>query len=217
MNHASPRNPSPERARGRPADVKSGELRNRLLDVAEEMFAEHGYDAVPVRQLADAAGVNPALIHYYFGSKQKLLFAVIDRAVLQLAEGLSGMSETGPEHIEDIVSLLFNMAARHPAMPPLVTREVLLSGGEAREVFKRDYAPKLGGALPGLIAKAQAAGKVSREMDPGALALMVLSVCLFPFISRNVAEPVLGVDYDEQGLSRYLHQLKTVISRGVAT
>ena len=63
----------PERPRGRPADTEAGELQSRLLDVAEELFAEYGYAATSIRQLAAAAGVNPALVHYYFGTKRELL------------------------------------------------------------------------------------------------------------------------------------------------
>jgi AcrR family transcriptional regulator len=201
-----------ERQRGRPADLKSGELREKLLDAAEMLFAGEGYDAVPVRRIAESAGVNPALVHYYFGTKQELLFAVIDRAVAQLSEGLSTMGEAGPERIGDIVSLLFRMVASHPALPPLITREVLLSGGKTREVFARDYAPRLGGALPGLIAKAQDAGRIGKDLDPGITTLMVLSLCLFPFIARSLAEPVLGMAYDEKGLQDYLEQVDRFFS-----
>lgn len=203
-----------ERPRGRPAGQKSGELQERLLDIAEKLFAEQGFAATSVRQLADQASVNPSLVHYYFGSKQKLLYAVMDRAVEQLGRGLSSMRDSGPERITDLVSLMFRMAAEHQSMPPLVTREVLLSGGKTREVFTHDYAPRLGGALPGLIARAQAAGSISEDLDPGITALMVLSLCLFPFIARNVAEPVLGVDYSEEGLKKYMQQVNKLFSEG---
>ena len=127
------------------------------------------------------------------------------------------MRHSGPERVEDIATLLFSMAAQHPAMPRLITREVLLSAGDMRETFNRDYAPKLGGALPGLIRKAQDAGRISREVDPGITALMVLSLCLFPFISRNVAGPVLGIAYDEEGLDRYLQHINTLFAQGITS
>jgi AcrR family transcriptional regulator len=215
MNAGSTSTGSSERPQGRPADVASGELQDRLLDAAETLFAEHGFDAVPLRRIADESGVTPALVHYYFGSKKKLLYAVIDRAVRQLADGLSAMKTTEEVHIEDLASLLFSMASKHPAMPRLITREVLLSGGETREVFTRDYAPRLGGALPGLIARARAAGRIDPSLDDGAAALMLLSLCIFPFIAQNLAGPVLGIRYDREGLDAYLLQVRSLLKGGM--
>jgi AcrR family transcriptional regulator len=55
--------------------------REKILDAAEELFAGHGFDNTSVRQLALKAKVNVAMISYYFGSKEKLLEALIeDRA-----------------------------------------------------------------------------------------------------------------------------------------
>jgi AcrR family transcriptional regulator len=51
----------------------------RILDTAEELFANHGIAATSLRQLTRTAGVNLAAVHYYFGSKEALLDAVIDR------------------------------------------------------------------------------------------------------------------------------------------
>jgi len=201
-----------ERPRGRPPGLKSGALQEKLLDAAERLFAEYGFDAVPVRRVAEEAGVNPALVHYYFGSKRKLLYAVIERAITHLAAGLSAMQESGPERITDVTALLFGTAAAHPALPRLVTREVLLSGGRTRDVFARDYAPRLGGALPGLIRKAQKAGRIGRGLDPGVITLVVLGLCLFPFIARSLAEPVLGIEYNEAGLDRYLEQVNRLLT-----
>ncbi len=204
-----------ERPRGRPANLKSGELQSHILDIAENLFAEHGFAATPVRKLAQAAGVNPALVHYYFGSKQDLLIAVLDRALLPLAEGFSALSDSGSSKMEDIAKLVFNMAGNHPALPKLITREVLLSSGETRQLFAQNYAPKLGGALPGLISKEQNSGNISDRFDPGATALMLLSLCFFPFVARSLAEPMLGVQYSAAGREDYLRQVNTLLERGL--
>ncbi len=53
--------------------------RERILDAAEELFAEKGIVATSLRVLTKAAGVNLAAVHYYFGSKEALLDAVLER------------------------------------------------------------------------------------------------------------------------------------------
>lgn len=52
--------------------------REHILNVAEELFAEKGFDGTSVRDIAQSAGVNLAMISYYFGSKEKLLESLIE-------------------------------------------------------------------------------------------------------------------------------------------
>lgn len=74
-------NETPPRAGpGRP--VRNGgdiDLRERILDVAEEQFAKRGYEAVSTRAVARTVGATPAMIHYYFNSKRELFDAVFAR------------------------------------------------------------------------------------------------------------------------------------------
>lgn len=53
--------------------------RDRLLAVAERLFLESGYDKVSVRAINTAAGMNPAAVHYHFGSKDALVAALLER------------------------------------------------------------------------------------------------------------------------------------------
>jgi len=65
---------------------KSENLRIRLLDVAEELFAERGFFGVSVRDITDRAEVRNASINYHFESKEKLFMAVIDRRIEPLSQ-----------------------------------------------------------------------------------------------------------------------------------
>lgn len=73
---------------GRPAKtgVRSGALRERIMDVAEEQFAQHGFDGVTVRDVTAKAKVNVALAHYYFGTMRGLFDAVFLRRAAILNE-----------------------------------------------------------------------------------------------------------------------------------
>ncbi|MFT5372780.1 MAG: TetR/AcrR family transcriptional regulator [Lysobacterales bacterium] len=215
MKAANNKNPVKERSRGRPANIKSGELQQRLLDTAESLFAEQGYAATSIREMAEHANVNPALVHYYFGTKKDLLIAVMDRALLPLAKAISDMKSAESVNVEDLAGLLFNMLGKHPSMPKLLTREVMLSSGETREIFAKKYAPRLGGALPGLLAKEQKLGHVNSDFDAGTIALMLMSLCIFPFVARSIAEPQLGISYAPDGLEQYLDQIKKLLSNGI--
>lgn len=67
--------------------------RERLLDVAENLFAEHGYDTVSVRAINSAAGMNPAAVHYHFGSKEALVAALLESRLAPLwQDGLAELT-----------------------------------------------------------------------------------------------------------------------------
>ena len=66
------------RPRGRPRDQDSAETRLRLLRVAQELFARHGYEATSNRTIAKASGITSGAIYHYFSSKAELYAAVYE-------------------------------------------------------------------------------------------------------------------------------------------
>lgn len=87
------------RGPGRPAD-DGADRRQAILDAAREQFAEKGYAAASVRAIARVADVDPALVHHYFGSKEKVFVAAMelpfdpaDRLSVALEGDLDGLAE----------------------------------------------------------------------------------------------------------------------------
>ncbi|WP_072691158.1 TetR/AcrR family transcriptional regulator [Rhodococcus marinonascens] len=71
-NDATSNRPRTGRRPGNP------DTRLRILTIARELFAQKGFDKTSVRSIATAAGVDPALVHHYFGTKRQLFIASID-------------------------------------------------------------------------------------------------------------------------------------------
>lgn len=79
--------------RGRPAKGQGVDLKQVILDAAEGLFARHGFYGVTTRQVAAEAGVDTALIHYYFGAKRELFDAVfLRRAEIVNRERIESMA-----------------------------------------------------------------------------------------------------------------------------
>ena len=80
---------------------RSSATRERLLDVAERLFARRGLDAVSVRDITQAAGANLGAITYHFGTMRKLIVAVFDRRMAPLTrqrlEALDAMEKAAGE------------------------------------------------------------------------------------------------------------------------
>ncbi len=92
--------------------MASSDTRERLLDVAEELFAAQGISGTSLRALTRAADVNLAAVHYHFGSKEGLLDAVVERRAVPLnreriaaLEALEGGSS--PASVEEVLWAMF--------------------------------------------------------------------------------------------------------------
>lgn len=91
------------RPRGRPAGPRVGEgtpdTREEILTAAREAFAEHGYDKTSVRAIARGAGVDSALVHHYFGTKEQVFAAAVAAAVAPAVSAVHTIPENHPEAI----------------------------------------------------------------------------------------------------------------------
>src|SRR6056300_1447222 len=94
-----------ERPRGRPVENKQQDLKTQILDAAEQLFADSGYAATSIRRIADETGVNPALVHYYFGNKKALLQKVMERALEPLGHAIAEM-RNGPQASPELIARL---------------------------------------------------------------------------------------------------------------
>lgn len=98
------------KARRRRPRQSAIEARERILDAAEELFSVHGYTAVSIRSITEAAKVNVAAVHYYFETKEKLFEEVFNRRItvvneerLRLLEEAIARAEGGLPALEDVV------------------------------------------------------------------------------------------------------------------
>jgi TetR/AcrR family transcriptional regulator len=189
---------------GRPSEQSRREVRARLGASARELFARQGFEAVSLRQVAAAAGVTPAMVHYYFGGKQGLWLAVLED---YLEEALGGLLAAradieGPGGLAIYLSRHAELLGRQPWVAPLLFREVVLGGGPSAEFVQR-FPAQLRDMLRGAIARAQDRDEVSKDLDTDLLLISLLSAAVFPFLMRPMIEKVLGTQLDAAFTARW--------------
>src|SRR2546425_11731416 len=120
--------PSPRRKGSMPsaAPITTAQARRRdaaatreaLLAAGAELFAERGYDGVPVTAIAQRAGVNKAMINYHFGGKRKLYLAIVSVTFAEIVAGVEKLAESrrpAPEVLRELIAVVGEMATRrHP-------------------------------------------------------------------------------------------------------
>jgi len=203
------------RARGRPKGASAGQVRERLLRAARELFLRYGYRAVSSRQIGAAAGVNFAMIRYYFGGKPGLY-----REILQgvLPAPIAGALQMGgsPPKLADILSNITRVWAANPWIAGFVLREVLVPGGPMRSMFLREFPERLAPLIERAVRAEIERGALRADLDPKLLVLSVVSLAVFPFLGFPLTSRVFGVSNDEEFVTRFLRHTQVLLACGVA-
>jgi AcrR family transcriptional regulator len=204
----SPRS-RPRRGPGRPARRRGGpDPREALLDAAGRLFAERGADQ-SLRAVAAAAGVTPAMVHYYFGDKDGLAEAMLERAFTRLLERVSQARS-----LDELPATLVETFGAEPWIPPLLLREVLAEGGRMRQRFIEGYASKVAKLVPTMLRSEIAAGRLRSDLDPKLAFVSMMGMLGFAFLARPVLEPVLGLRYDPASLARLAEHTRRMFREG---
>ncbi|MBK3571212.1 MULTISPECIES: TetR/AcrR family transcriptional regulator [unclassified Streptomyces] len=140
--------------RGRPPRTESADTRDRILAAAREEFSERGYEKTSVRGIAKAAGVDSALVHHYFGTKEQVFEAAIEVAFAPAANAPDAVAEGPLDGVgERLTRFIFgvweNPATRKPLLA--VVRSAV-NNEAAAAVFRR-------------LVVAQVLGRVAAQLD----------------------------------------------------
>ncbi len=197
--------------RGRPPGrplAANEDLRARLLDSAVTCFSRQGIAATPLRAIARDAGVNAALLHYYFGDRAQLQQAVISERVLpaflELREPLMRAGDDVADLVAAFVAGIGRIVAAHPWLPALWVREVLCEGGALRDVLFDEVSPALPRMLVARFEQAQARGALDPGIDPRLLMVSLVGLTLFPVAGAPIWRRMLDAgDIDYAQLQRH--------------
>jgi len=168
------------------------DARTGLLDAAEQLFARQGFHSTTIKAIAAAAGVNTALLYYYFADKQALYHSVLERAFGGLiAEGQGrGLNGLDPEAaIRAFVALQASYFGQHPSRPHLFVRELIDHGAEHAAGQLTRLAATLFRRLCDVIERGQASGQFRTDLDPRRAAISTLSQVAW----LQVARPAIGI------------------------
>ncbi|HEY7224287.1 MAG TPA: TetR family transcriptional regulator [Micromonosporaceae bacterium] len=195
--------------------------RTHIRDAALALFAERGFDAVTVRQIAAAAGVSAGLVVHHFGSKQGLrevvdeyVSSIVDELLAALeADPAAALAADGAQLSGGLGELLIGFLPAGSAVPAYL-RRLLLSGDTAgRTVFRRWY-----DASAAMLARLTEAGFMRASADPPVRAAFMLINDLAVVLLRDHLTDVLGVDpLGPDGLRRWSVEVAAAYTRGVFT
>jgi AcrR family transcriptional regulator len=189
MQQRAPRKKREPRRPGRPRADETNQ-RERLLDAAVACFAADGVAATSLRGIALQAGVTPALVNYYFGSKEQLLDAFIaERVTLAVQVLRASLLEAGDDPralLGAFVRGIHGVVERFPWWPAIWVREVLSEKGALRDVLHKIIAPQVTQLLARTLVEAQKRGAISTDLDPRLLVVSLVGLTMFPLAAEHI-------------------------------
>ena len=182
---------------GRPVGKDGDRVRADLLDAAREHFLSREFKAVSIRRIAATAGVNGAMVNYYFGGKQGLYMAMVEDLFRRLEDSLGALDKDSALTVADFSRSYCKLLAENPWWPNFFVREVLFSEGETREAiidkFRSVFAPRLLQSIQAEIS----AGHFRQDLNPGLTLLSLMAITIFPFLAKPMVEQILQLSLDE--------------------
>src|SRR4030095_1227202 len=205
--------------RGRRRDAAA--TREALLRAGTELFAERGYDGVPVWAIAQKAGVNKAMISYHFGGKRKLYLAIVSATFVDIIASVERLAESprpAPEVLRELVAAVGEMATqRHPHFCTMMLREVV-AGGKHLDPELIDKPARMLSAVQRIVARGVRQGDF-RPVDPLLTHLSLVGSLVFFFATERFRARVLAKRrpaIEPPDAAAYVKHIQDLLTHGLA-
>jgi AcrR family transcriptional regulator len=177
----------------------------RILDAAHAVFMRRGTAGARMTEIARDAGVNHALVHYYFRSKQRLAEAVFRRAIGQFFPVMLGTltsDATLEEKVRLVAAAQIDMLLRNRYLPGYLLAELTHYPERAEQLLSSmsgttpaNLRTRLFGTLGRQLDEAARTGAL-RPMAPQEFVLNLVSMVVYPFAARPLVMAIMGLDDD---------------------
>lgn len=176
---------------------KDQSTEEKIKDAAKAIFIQKGYAGARMEEIArEAGGINKALLHYYFRSKEKLFDEIFDEVFQQVFPKLNAVLQTEGHilnKIDAFVEEYIKNVRQHPHIPLFVIHE--LSQNPDRFVEKvtgKEGFPNIAVLMMELM-EAMERGQI-KAFAPIHLLMNVLAMCVFPFVAKPIIQSVTQMD-----------------------
>jgi len=192
---------------------KNQSTEEKILAAAKKVFVRSGMTGARMQDIADEAGINKAMLHYYFRNKEKLFEVIFREAAAKLFPKLNMVFESDLslfEKIERFTVQYIDVILENPYLPLFVLNEINRDP-EAflTHIWQRENMPRPEKFLD-QIEREIKKGNIKR-ISPLQLLLNLISLCIFPFMARPMFQIHLGVD--DLQFRNLMQQRKTEVPR----
>lgn len=184
--------------------------RDKIFKAATHVFEEKGYSGARMQEIADRAGINKALLHYYFSTKDQLFMAVFQVLISKMFEKIITIFRADISFKEKIKIFLdqhIDFLVKNPKLPLFLLNEMAvnpsvidgvrqsLKYGELRDVIYEKHAKEL-------------KGYGIRKSDMPQLMITIVSMSIFPFAAREMIAVMIPQMIDNRKFNAFMEERK---------
>lgn len=196
-------------------DLKEKPTEELILDAAMKVFTKKGFAAARTEEIAKEAGINRALLHYYYRDKQTMFNLIFETRFKEFFKGLFVIFEADNislfEKIRRMVEHEINTLTKHPDLARFIITEV----AQQPELLI-EYGKKLG-VNPRLfiegfekqVSKEVSAG-IIKPIEGKQLLINIMSLCIYPFVAKPIIQTMMAMD--EHSFYQLAEQRKKEVS-----
>jgi AcrR family transcriptional regulator len=182
----------------------------KILEAAKKVFLKKGMSGARMREIAEEAGINKALLHYYFRSKSKLFKSIFDLVFMNFGPKLFGIfNDDTPieQKIDDFVNAYLDLIAHNPYLPLFIINEIQRNPELLKDVEKVLRQIRNTKIIDQLNAGIESG--IYHPIKPAHFYTNLLAWCIFPFLTRPILDRIFGIS--EQEFSNFIEERKKSI------
>ena len=159
-----------------------------ILEAARKVFVQNGFDGTTMQMIADESGINKALLHYYYRSKDRLFEAVFIEAFSKMIPNLMKIFTSESDFFDKIRSFIdayISALLQYPQIPLFILHELRRNPDRVVELIKST------GINPAIFLdfiKQEIKNGTIMPIDPQQLLVNMLGLCIFPFAARPMIQ-----------------------------
>lgn len=175
--------------------TKSESTEKRIIDAAISVFTDKGFAGARMQEIADVAGINKALLHYYFRSKEQLFSTVFAGIAHDFATAVQLALQTDKPYIDkvrDLVAREIDLFSARPTIPLFILSEINRDSNHFKSMAKSSPIKQMFQAFIKETKIAVENGEII-EIDAIQLVLNIFALVRFPFIAKPMFQVVSGL------------------------
>lgn len=214
--------PRKKQGPGRPS--QPSEARQQLLNAGLKLFTEQGYKPVSTRMIAREAGVDAAMIRYYFGSKVGLFETIIRETFTPIIDQFrypetsnQDMQQplSGEELMQQLMTTYYQVMSRNPGLPRLVFQILHQQDSEAYPVFYKTTQELVYYSRKWITDVLVASDMLREDIDPARAQFSFISLMIFPLIAPPVISQQLGISHSPETISEHIKHTSKLLTQGM--
>ena len=183
----------------------------QILEAAKDVFQKKGMDGARMQEIADEAGINKSMLHYYYRSKQLLFEAVFSNAFSLLAPELNKVlndDSSIEEKVKSFTSNYISFISKHPYLPNFIIQELNRNPKFFEKIQQSAAFPSLEKFNSQVETEVEKG--IIKPTDGEQLFINIISLNIFPFVATPLIKGFLNID--EKGFKELMEKRKTAVS-----